>query len=247
MGANIVGAGTDVIKVKGVRTLAGSVHSVIPDQIEAGTYMVAAAITKGDVTVSNVIPKHLEFITMKLREMGYSVTEFDDSVRVTVPELFDSRKPNAALQNIKIQTQPHPGFPTDMHPQFASLIASDVRYTGAITETIFDSRFSYVNELLRMGIRISVDGKTANINGVSKLNAARVKSTDLRAGAALIVAGLAADGTTVITETHHIERGYERIDEKLRKLGGNVWFSYENKTEEIDPISDDNVAVATAN
>lgn len=212
MGADIRGAGTDVIKIFGVQHLNGTSYSIIPDQIEAGTYMVAAAATSGDVLIHNIIPKHLESISAKLEEMGVNVEEFDDSVRV-------SR--NGKLNKCNIKTMPHPGFPTDMQPQIAVLL-SLAQGTSIINENVWDNRFRYVEELKRMGAQISVDGKLAVIEGVDHLDAAPVKATDLRAGAALVIAGLCADGLTQIENIQQIERGYENIEGKLRSLGADI-------------------------
>ncbi|MBE6872507.1 MAG: UDP-N-acetylglucosamine 1-carboxyvinyltransferase [Ruminococcus albus] len=213
MGADIRGAGTDVIKVRGVEYLHGTTYATIPDQIEAGTYMVAAAATKGDVVIANVIPKHLESITVKLRKCGVNVEENDESVRVWVD------KP---LQNTTVKTQPHPGFPTDMQPQFSTLLTMAYG-TSRVTEEIFNNRFRYAAELRKMGADISIEGgKVAIIQGVDHLSGAPVQATDLRAGAALVIAGLAADGITEIGNIHFIQRGYERIDEKLQKLGADI-------------------------
>ncbi|HCW79658.1 MAG TPA: UDP-N-acetylglucosamine 1-carboxyvinyltransferase, partial [Ruminococcaceae bacterium] len=212
MGADIRGAGTDVIKIFGVKHLSGTSYSIIPDQIEAGTYMVAAAATCGDVLIKNVIPKHLESISAKLEEMGVKLEEFDDSIRV-------SR--SGKLNKCNIKTMPHPGFPTDMQPQIAVLL-SIANGTSIINENVWDNRFRYVAELKRLGAQISVDGKLAVIEGVDHLNAAPVRATDLRAGAALVIAGLCAHGTTEIENIQQIERGYESIDKKLQKLGANI-------------------------
>jgi UDP-N-acetylglucosamine 1-carboxyvinyltransferase len=213
MGADIRGAGTDVIKIRGVEYLHGTTYATIPDQIEAGTYMVAAAATKGDVIIANVIPKHLESITVKLRKCGVNVEENDESVRVWVD------KP---LQNTTVKTQPHPGFPTDMQPQFSTLLTMAYG-TSRVTEEIFNNRFRYAAELRKMGADISIEGgKVAIIQGVDHLSGAPVQATDLRAGAALVIAGLAADGMTEIGNIHFIQRGYERIDEKLQKLGADI-------------------------
>ncbi|MCY1714250.1 UDP-N-acetylglucosamine 1-carboxyvinyltransferase [Caproiciproducens galactitolivorans] len=212
MGADVRGAGTDVIKIYGVDRLIGTTYSIIPDQIEAGTYMVAAAATGGDVLVKNVIPKHLESISAKLEEMGVQIEEFDDAVRV-------SR--TGALNKCNIKTMPHPGFPTDMQPQIAVLL-SIANGTSIINESVWDNRFRYVEELKRMGAQISVDGKLAVIEGVDHLNAAPVKATDLRAGAAMLIAALAAVGTTQIEEINHIERGYENVEEKLLSMGADI-------------------------
>lgn len=212
MGADISGAGTDVIKIKGVNRLRGVTYSIIPDQIEAGTYLVAAVATKGSVTVRNVIPKHLESITAKLEEIGARVDEGADFVRVSI---------DGQLNKCNVKTMPHPGFPTDMQPQITTLL-SMADGTSIVTEGIWDHRFRYVEELRRMGAQISVDGKIAVIEGVDKLMGAYVKATDLRAGAALIIAGLSAEGTTVIDDISHIERGYESIVEKLDDLGADI-------------------------
>lgn len=212
MGADIFGAGTDVIKIKGVKNLKGVTYSIIPDQIEAGTYMVAAAATGGDIVLENVIPKHLESITAKLEEMGVKFEEFDDALRVYADE---------KLKKCNIKTMPHPGFPTDMQPQITALL-SIAEGTSMVTESVWDNRFRYIDELHRMGAKISVDGRVAVVEGVKKLKGAVVKATDLRAGAALVIAGLVAEGTTTIENVKHIERGYEDIVEKLRKLGADI-------------------------
>ena len=212
MGANIKGAGTDVIRIKGVSHLHGTEYAVIPDQIEAGTFMFAAAVTKGDVTVKNVIPKHLEAITAKLIEMGCEVTEFDEAVRVV-------GKPRQKHMDIK--TLPYPGFPTDMQPQIGVVLAL-AQGTSTITESIFENRFKYLDELARMGANIKVEGNSATIEGVEKFSAARVSAPDLRAGAALCIAGLATDGITIVDDIVYIQRGYERFEEKLRSLGGII-------------------------
>lgn len=216
MGADIMGAGTDVIKIKGVGYLRGTTYSIVPDQIEAGTYMIAAAATGGDVMVRNVIPKHLESITAKLRKIGVNIEEFDDSVRVWTDK---------TLVKTNVKTSPHPGFPTDMQPQIATLLTL-VHGPSIITENIWDSRFAYVEELRRMGANISVDGKVAVIEGTGSLKGAPVKACDLRAGAALIIAGLAASGVTEIEDIHHIERGYEDMDKKLRGIGADIEKRY---------------------
>ena len=212
MGADIRGAGTDVIKIRGVDKLHGCEYAIIPDQIEAGTYMVAAAATQGDVLIKNVIPKHLESISAKLIESGAVVEEFDDSVRV-----FADCRPN----HCSIKTMPHPGFPTDMQPQFAVLL-SVARGNSMVSESVWDNRFRYVEQLTRMGAKIIVDGKSAFIEGVERLKGAPVKADDLRAGAAMIIAGLIATGTTEIEEIHHIQRGYDNIIEKMRSLGADI-------------------------
>jgi len=212
MGADIRGAGTDVIKIHGVDVLHGTTYSIIPDQIEAGTYMVAAAATGGDVLIKNVIPKHLESITSKLILSGAEVVEYDDSVRV-------SRKQE--IQKVNLKAMPHPGFPTDMQPQFATMLAV-ANGTSVITEGVWDNRFRYVDQLRRMGANIQVDGRVAIIEGVEQLTGAPVNATDLRAGAAMIIAALIAKGTTEIEDIQHIERGYEDIVEKLLALGADI-------------------------
>lgn len=212
MGADIMGAGTDVIKIRGVERLKGSTYSIIPDQIEAGTYMVAAAATRGDVLIKNVIPKHLESITAKLIKMGVDVEEYDDSIRVTR---------NGPLFKTNVKTMPHPGFPTDMQPQITTLLTL-AQGTSIVTEGVWDHRFRYVDELRRMGANIQVDGKVAVVEGVGSLTGAPVKATDLRAGAAVLIAAMAADGDTEIEDIYHIERGYEEIDRKLCELGAEI-------------------------
>lgn len=212
MGADIRGAGTDVIKIYGVSHLHGATYSIIPDQIEAGTYMVAGAVTHGDVTVNNIIPKHLESITAKLEEMGLEVTEYDEAVRVRYV---------GKLNKCNVKTMPHPGFPTDMQPQITALL-SVAKGTSIVNESVWDNRFRYVDELKRMGAQISVDGKMAVVEGVDHLAAAPVKATDLRAGAAMVIAALAARGTSEIEKISIIERGYEHIEEKLRALGADI-------------------------
>lgn len=212
MGANISGAGTDVIKVRGVDSLYGGTYATIPDQIEAGTFMVAAAATKGDVTVKNVIPKHLECISRKLTEMNVGVVEFDDYLRIIGSDKIDGAS---------VKTMPYPGFPTDMHPQMAVLM-SVADGNSRITENIWESRFKYVDELRKMGATISVTGNVASIEGGASLLSAPIRSCDLRAGAAMIIAGLVATGTTEIEEIEYIERGYENIIEKFRNLGADI-------------------------
>lgn len=212
MGADVRGAGTDVIKIYGVDHLKGTTYSIIPDQIEAGTYMAAAAATGGDVLIKNVIPKHLESISAKLEEMGVLVEEFDDSIRICR---------NGPLNRCNIKTMPHPGFPTDMQPQIA-VVLSTARGTSIINESVWDNRFRYVEELKRMGAQISVDGKLAVIEGVDHLNAAPVRATDLRAGAAMLIAALCAHGVSQVEDIQHIERGYENVEEKLLALGADI-------------------------
>ena len=212
MGANIKGAGPDVIRIRGVSRLHGTEYSVIPDQIEAGTFMCAAAATRGDVMVRNVIPKHLEAISAKLAEIGCEVIEFDDAVRVV-------GKPRQRSTNIK--TLPSPGFPTDMQPQMAVTLAL-AEGTSMVTESIFENRFKYVDELARMGGNIKVEGNVAVIDGVPGFTGAQVEAPDLRAGAALVIAGLAAEGYTVVDEIGYIQRGYESFEEKLQSLGAMI-------------------------
>ena len=212
MGANIMGAGTGVIKIRGVKHLNGADYSIIPDQIEAGTYMAAAVATRGDILVTNVTPKHLESIIAKLRETGAEITEFDESVRVKM-----TRRP----RKCNVKTMPHPGFPTDMQPQIAAVL-SIAEGTSIITEGVWDSRFRYVEQLTFMGADIQVDGKMAVITGVEKLKPSPVRAVDLRAGAAMIIAGLSAEGTTEIEEIDHIDRGYENVVEKFSALGADI-------------------------
>lgn len=221
MGADIMGAGTDVIKIRGVNFLKGVSYAVIPDQIEAGTYMVAAAATKGDVWIKNVIPKHLESITAKLRKVGATVEEYDECVHVYV---------DGPLLKTSIKTLPHPGFPTDMQPQFSTLLTV-AEGTSVVTDDIFDNRFRYVSELRRMGADITVEGTTAVIQGVKGLTGASVRATDLRAGAALVIAGLMASGSTTVENIFHIERGYENIDDKLKGLGADI-----RRVSDYEPI-----------
>ena len=212
MGANIRGAGTDVIRIVGVEKLHKTEYSIIPDQIEAGTFMFAAAATKGDVTVKNVIPKHLEATTAKLIEIGCEVEEFDDAVRVV------SSKP---LHHTQVTTLPYPGFPTDMQPQMSVLLAL-AEGTSTVTESIFENRFKYVDELTRMGAQVKVESNIAIITGVEKFTGARVSAPDLRAGAALVIAGLAAEGISIVDDIYYIERGYEHFEEKLASLGAMI-------------------------
>ena len=212
MGANIKGAGTDVIRIKGVSRLHGTDYAIIPDQIEAGTFMFAAAVTKGDVTVKNVIPKHLESITAKLLEIGCEIEESDDAVRVV------AAKP---LRHTQVKTLPYPGFPTDMQPQITVALALS-QGTSIVTESIFENRFKYVDELTRMGANIKVEGNTAIVDGVSKYTGAKISAPDLRAGAALVLAALAADGYSVVEDIHYIQRGYEDFHLKLQSLGAQI-------------------------
>lgn len=212
MGANIRGAGTDVIKIRGVKSLHKSEYSIIPDQIEAGTFMFAAAATKGDVTVLNVIPKHLDATISKLVDIGCEVEEFDDAVRVVA---------KGRLRCTQVKTLPYPGYPTDMQPQIGVVLAL-ANGTSTITESIFENRFKYLAELARMGAQVKVEGNSATIEGVEKFSSARVSAPDLRAGAALCIAGLAADGITIVDDIVYIQRGYERFEEKLQSLGGMI-------------------------
>ncbi len=212
MGANIKGAGTDVIRIKGVQKLHRTEYSIIPDQIEAGTFMFAAAATKGDVIIKNVIPKHLEATSAKLLEIGCEIEEYDDSIRVVAAK---------RLAHTRVKTAPYPGFPTDMQPQMAVILALSGG-TSTVTENIFENRFKYVDELSRMGADISVEGNTAIINGVERYTGARVSALDLRAGAALVIAGLAAEGFTIVDDIHYVERGYEDFEKKLRSLGARI-------------------------
>ena len=212
MGANIKGAGTDVIRIRGVKELHGTTYSIIPDQIEAGTFMVGGAATKGNVLIKNVIPKHLEAITSKLNEIGAHVIEYDDSVRV----MSDKR-----LKSTNIKTLPYPGFPTDMQPQMAVTLALS-NGTSIVTESIFENRFKYVAELTRMGAHIRVEGNTAIIDGVESFTGANVAAPDLRAGAALVIAALVADDFSVVSDIKYIQRGYEKFDEKLQCLGAKI-------------------------
>ena len=212
MGADVRGAGTDVIKIRGVKVMHGADYAIIPDQIEAGTFMVAAAATRGDIVIKNVIPKHLESITSKLRVIGANVEEFDDYVHVTGAKEY---------QATNIKTMPHPGFPTDMQYIIGVLLCL-ANGTSIITESIWDSRFKYCDELIKMGANIHVEGKVAVFEGVEKLRPAPVVATDLRAGAALVVAALCADGQSEISEISHVERGYVDIVKKIRALGGNI-------------------------
>ncbi|MBQ2135494.1 MAG: UDP-N-acetylglucosamine 1-carboxyvinyltransferase [Clostridia bacterium] len=212
MGADIMGAGTGMIKIRGVDYLKGADYSIIPDQIEAGTYMVAAAATMGDVLINNVTPKHLESIAAKLREMGALVEEYEEAVRV---------KMSSRPRKCNVKTMPHPGFPTDMQPQIATILAV-AEGTSIVTEGVWDSRFRYVEQLILMGADIQVDGKMAVITGVDALSPAPVKAVDLRAGAAMLIAGMMAEGVTEIEEIDHIDRGYEEVVEKFTALGADI-------------------------
>jgi len=212
MGASVRGAGTDVIKIKGVEKLTGGSYSIIPDQIEAGTFMMAAAATGGNVLIKNVIPKHLESITAKLIEMNVTVEEYDDSIRV-------SR--TGKLHKVNVKTLPYPGFPTDLQPQIVSALTV-AEGTSIITESVWDNRFQYVDELRRLGAKIKVDGRVAIIEGIEHLSGSPVSATDLRAGASMVIAALVANGVTEIHELRHIDRGYEDFENKLRGLGAQI-------------------------
>ncbi len=212
LGADVKGAGTDTIKITGVKELKGCEYSVIPDQIEAGTYMIAAAITKGDVLVKNIIPKHMESLSAKLKEMNCEVLEYGDAIRVIGTD-------NLVTTNVK--TLAYPGFPTDLQPQMTSLLCV-AQGRGVITETVWDSRFQYINQLNRLGASIQAEGRIAMIDGVEGLNGAEVTATDLRAGAALIIAGLCADGVTTISNIKYIDRGYEKVEHKFNALGADI-------------------------
>lgn len=213
MGANIKGAGTDMIKIKGVKELHGGAFSVIPDQIEAGTFMIAAAATRGDVIVNNIIPEHMESLSAKLEEMGIGVERYDEAIHI-----FEK---NREFKATNVKTQPHPGFPTDLQPQMATLL-SIAKGTSIVTENVWDNRFKYAAELNRMGASISVDGRIATIEGCPYLTGAPVSATDLRAGAALVIAGLMAQGVTEIYNLKYIDRGYEKFENKLRQLGAQI-------------------------
>lgn len=212
MGGQIRGAGTDVIRVKGVKKLHGTEYAIIPDQIETGTFMFAAAATGGDIIIKNVIPKHMEATTAKLIETGCIVDEYDDIIRV---------RRNKRLQPTQVKTQPYPGFPTDLQPQMVTALAL-AQGTSIVTESIFENRFKYVDELTKMGASIHVEGNTAIIEGVETLTGAALKSHDLRAGAALVIAALCAEGESMIEDIHYIKRGYEGYDIKIRALGGDM-------------------------
>ena len=212
MGADVRGAGTDVIKIHGVDIMHGTNYSIIPDQIEAGTYMTMTAAAGGEVLIKNVIPKHLEAITDKLLQTGCEIEEYDDSILV---------RRNAKLNKTNVKTLPHPGFPTDMQPLMTALLTL-ADGTSIVTEGIWENRFRYVDELIHMGANIQVDGQVAVIEGIKELRPAPLRATDLRAGAAMVVAALAANGVSEIDETIHIERGYENIVEKLQLLGADI-------------------------
>ena len=225
MGADIRGAGTDVIKIRGVSYMHGISYSIIPDQIEAGTYMCAAAATRGCVTITNITPKHLESISAKFREMGCKITEYDEALTIDA-----TVKP---LKRCNIKTMPHPGFPTDWQPQFTALLMG-IPGTSIVNENVWDNRYQYISELIRMGAHISVEGRLAIIEGGSPLTAAPVKATDLRAGAAMIIAALQVNGTTEISSIQYIERGYEDVVEKFKSLGADikkVYYTGDNEEE----------------
>jgi len=220
-----MGAGTDMIKIRGVKRLQGGTYSIIPDQIEAGTYMTAVAAAGGEVLIQNVIPKHLDCITAKLVEMGVAVEELDDAVRV---------RRDGPIHRTNEKTMPYPGFPTDMQPQIAAVLCM-AEGTSVLTEGVWDNRYRYVDEFRRMGAKIQVDGKVAVIEGVEGLSGAPVHACDLRAGAAMIVAGLSARGTTTIDGVHHIERGYETIVEKLANVGADIKVLHISDEEVVQP------------
>ena len=221
MGADIMGAGTDVIKVRGVERLKGGTYSIIPDQIEAGTYMAAVSAAGGEVRVCNIIPKHMECITAKLVEMGVEVIEEEDTLLV---------RSHGRLQRTNVKTMPYPGFPTDMQPQIAAVLCL-AEGTSVLTEGVWDNRYRYADELRRLGAKIQVDGKIAVIEGVEKLTAAPMKACDLRAGAAMIIAGLATQGVTEIDNIHHVERGYENLVQKLVGIGANIRLVEDTEVE----------------
>jgi len=212
MGAKISGAGTDVIRITGVKELGGGRHAIIPDPIEAGTYMIAAAITNGDITIENIIPKHMDHLTAKLRDMNCQVEEGEDFLRV-----FRDGK----LKGCDVKTAGYPGFPTDLQPQMATLLCT-ASGASVVTETVFNNRFQYINELKRLGANLKVDGRTAVTKGCCTFTGAQVAATDLRSGATLVLAGLAAKGETTIGNIFHLDRGYERLEEKLRALGADI-------------------------
>ncbi len=214
MGANIRGAGTDLIRIKGVSELHGGRFSVIPDQIEAGTFMIAAAATHGDVTVTNIIPEHMESLSAKLEEMGIGITQYDEAIRVYA-------KSDSAFAAANVKTQPHPGFPTDLQPQMLTLLTL-AKGTSVVTENVWDNRFKYIGELNRMGANVSVEGRIATVEGTTYLTGAPVSATDLRAAAALVIAGLMANGVTEIYNLQYLDRGYEGFETKLRKLGAQI-------------------------
>lgn len=229
MGANIRGAGTDLIRIKGVKELHGGNFSVIPDQIEAGTFMIAAAATHGDVLVNNIIPEHMESLSAKLVEMGVGIEEYDEAIRVYAKE-------DKPLEAANVKTQPHPGFPTDLQPQMVTLL-SVAKGTSIVTENVWDNRFKYIGELNRMGANASVEGRIATVEGVPYLTGAPVSATDLRAGAALVIAGLMAHGVTEIYNLKYIDRGYEGFEEKLRQLGAQITRRSDGMVESSEKIT----------
>ncbi|MGP4072305.1 UDP-N-acetylglucosamine 1-carboxyvinyltransferase [Piscibacillus sp. B03] len=231
MGGKIVGAGTETIRIEGVPTLQGAEHNIIPDRIEAGTFMVAAAITGGDVVVEGAIPDHLRSLIAKMREMGVTIEEYENSVRVVG---------NGELKGVDIKTLPYPGFPTDLQSQFMAL-AMKARGTSVITETVFENRFMHVEEFRRMNAVAKIEGRSAIIEGPSELQGAEVAATDLRAAAALIIAGLVSEGRTVVTELKHLDRGYVNFEEKLRNLGAEIERVVE-ETEKVDQVVNDSMA-----
>lgn len=226
MGANIKGAGTDVIKVTGVKKLRGCNYSIIPDQIEASTYMMAAAVCKGDVLIKNIIPKHLESVSAKLIEMGVIIHEYDDSIRV---------KSNQRLNGVNVKTSPYPGFPTDVQ-QIIGVLMSVSKGTSIISESIFENRFKYFDELKKMGVDVKIEGRAAIINGVNKLTGCKLRATDLRAGAAMVIAGLVAEGETEIVSVEHIDRGYPDIENKFKKLGAKIYRTVSGDVKEFKNI-----------
>ena len=226
MGANIKGAGTDIIKITGVESFKGCSYSIIPDQIEASTYMMAVAACKGDVIIKNIIPKHLESISAKLIEMGVTVIEYDDSIRVICRD---------KLKGVNVKTSPYPGFPTDVQ-QIIGVLMSISDGTSVISESIFENRFKYFDELKKMGVSAKIEGRAAIITGVDRLTGCKLKATDLRAGAAMIIAGLVAKGVTEVTSISHIDRGYPDIENKFRKLGAKIYRSCENNVKEFKNI-----------
>ena len=219
MGANIKGAGTDVIRIRGVEKLHGTTYFIIPDQIEAGTFMFAAAITRGDILVRNLIPKHMEAIGAKLKEMGCELLEFDDAIRVV-----GTRR----LRPTNVKTLPYPGFPTDMQSQAGTALAL-AKGTSVVIESIFENRFRYLDELARMGAIFKVEGNTAIITGIERFTAAEIKACDLRAGAALVLAGLSAEGFTTVSDIHYIQRGYEHFEQKLQGLGAEICIAEDER------------------
>jgi UDP-N-acetylglucosamine 1-carboxyvinyltransferase len=236
MGARVRGAGTDTIRIDGVERLTGAVHSVIPDRIEAGTFMVAAAITRGDVFIENAITDHLKPVVAKLREMGVVIEETENGVHVYC---------GSELKCVDVKTLPHPGFPTDMQAQFMAVMLS-AKGSSMITETVFENRFMHVDEFKRMGAAIKIEGRTAVVNGEARLTGAKVKATDLRAGAALILAGLIAEGETEVTELHHVDRGYVDIVGKLRGLGADIERHNTPVVKLVKEEKNDDMAVAAS-